>query len=735
MDLSPYLLVIKQASLRKRSKELHLTAEDLKVVNFDQIFSSLPQERLKAIKSLIASDYSNKLRLLLQLMHQETDLHLKFEIRKALNELQSKEEFWGDEQPENLRRIRKALESGKLEQVKVACKYVLDHKLSEFLSITIDLEKRFADPFLQQVNIQLMALKGTIHAPRILSYLRSKHEDVVVTAISCLGRMGSDKVLAKLFALFEHPSNKVREQLVQSLQYLDNETILNLVETLVKAPNPKRRIVACLAIGSLHLKSALKHLESMSQDSENEVRIVATQTLASFQREVRHEVDRFHLPRKYSFDEIVTKIQSSKDSSSLSDLLRELRDADGDDREKLKIYMSFLAHSDDRVRANAVEYMAPFVPKGHHDFFLPFLEDSDHRTRGNAIAALGYDSEIYQSYKDQVSKALKELIRSEQSVDQLTSLYCIGILCDEAFLDDCLNMLNSSNPAVSLKAREVLDSWGRISKQVKRLTQSHLTKFEQYLASDSYLDGSDAPDPGDSNPKEEILESNLEFWDRIRRVLETEEPPSKKELLMEVMAREPDFAVAGILLEYLSSENDIEILALLIQTFTHCGPEDSWASLHRFLHHSDSRIVYEAVASLVEADSFRMIPILSQRMRETDIDEGRNAEILELSMLKMILLREPLALQAMKVLAGGAQQSMLCFAQSLKHWIKPHDILLRDVYDVLWKANQLKTLELCSQYLVKFLHPDNYKGKLELALRNTKSEVSKKFLKELISGM
>ena len=194
-------------------------------------------------------------------------------------------------------------------------------------------------------------------------------------------------------------------------------------------------------------------------------------------------------------------------------------------------------------------------------------------------------------------------------------------------------------------------------------------------------------------------------------------------------------AVSGILSEYLNAEKDPEMLALLIETFDHCGPEDSWASLHRYLNHEDSQVVYAAVSALVEADSFRLVPVLAQRMRETEVDEGKNAEILGLCMSQMILLREPLATQAMKILASGSQNSMLICAQSFKHWIKPPDILLREIYELLYKAHNVETLELCVEYIAKFLHPENFKGKLELALRKTKSEVSKKFLRESISKL
>jgi len=731
MDLSPYLLVIKQAAKKKKPAELHLTAEDLKVVDFDQIFNSSPKKRLQAIEALVASDYPNKLRLLLQLMHQETDLQLKFEIRKALNQLQSDEEFWGDDQPENLRRLRKALKSERIEHAKAACRYILDHRLTEFLSLTLELENRFKDPYFQQVNLQLMSFKGSIHAPRILGYLRSSQPDVITAAIKCLGQVGSQKLLLKIFPFIEHSSPKVREQVGETLQSLGKDRFLSLLETLINAPNPKRRSLALLTIEFLHLESARLLLEILLEDPEESIRLHASRILKSFQNASASESTHLHLPRKYSIEEVSNKIHSSVDSSSLSNLLRELRDADGKDDEKLKIFMSFVAHPDDRVRANAVEYMAPFIPRGHHSFFLPFLEDSDHRTRGNAIVALGHDSEVYQSFKDQVSTSLIGLARSSRSIDQLTSLYCMGILCDEFYLDECLSLLESPNPAVSLKAREVLESWGQVSNEVFRRSKIQLERFERFLASESYQEQEpEGPPPEQSTQSKESM---VQLWERIRSTLDFEDKDKKSELLKELKGKDRDLALAGVLQDYLRTEKDTEILSLLIDTIHQLGPEDPWALFHQFLTHSDSAVVFSAVCSLVESDSFRMIPVLAQRMRETDVDEGKNGEILFITMVQMILLKEPLAVKAMKTLANGSQNSMLYFSLSLKYWIRPPDILLRDVSEVLFKANQEKTIELCLEYLRKFTNPENYKGKVELALKKTKSETARKVLKAALS--
>ncbi|MBT3784914.1 hypothetical protein HOF92_08045 [bacterium] len=504
-----------------------------------------------------------------------------------------------------------------------------------------------------------------------------------------------------------------------------------MLEGLINAPNPRRRRLACIAIQTLELESARLLLEILLEDPEQEIKAFAERILKGFDPKSKDDPQQLHLPRKSTINEVSEKIQSAPDSSSLSNLLRELRDAEGKDGEKLKIFMSFIAHPDDRVRANAVEYMAPFVPKGHHSFFLPFLEDADHRTRGNAIVALGHDTEVYRSYQEQVSKSLKSLAKSSRSVDQLTALYCVGILCDERYLDLSLSLLESSNPAVSLKAREVLDSWGKVSKEVYRSTRAHLDRFEKYLESESYQKPSPATAKKmDSEPSSESPPSDTKLWDRLRSTMEFEGRDEKTKLLREMRTRGRDLLLAGILQEFLSMEKDPEVLAHLIDTIYSLGPEDYWVSFHTFLNHADSRVVFSAVCALVESDSFRMIPVLAQRMREMDVDEGKNSEILLVTMVQMILLREPLAVQAMKTLGAGGQNAMLQFSICLKFWVRPPTILIREVGDVMARANQENTLKLCLEFLQKHTHPENFIGKVEQCLKKTKSETARKVLSE-----
>ena len=83
MNLEPYLTLIESNSRKKSAYEIKLTVEDLQKVDPKSLFHDSLAIRRSAVRDLIESNYGGKLRILVELLHVENDLSLKYEIRKG----------------------------------------------------------------------------------------------------------------------------------------------------------------------------------------------------------------------------------------------------------------------------------------------------------------------------------------------------------------------------------------------------------------------------------------------------------------------------------------------------------------------------------------------------------------------------------------------------------------------------------------------------------------------------
>ena len=72
---------------------------------------------------------------------------------------------------------------------------------------------------------------------------------------------------------------------------------------------------------------------------------------------------------QYDLTQLEQDLDEEQDSSKITALLSKLSNSSIDSKQKLRIFMTLICHERDQVRASAIEFMAPFIPEGHMDFY------------------------------------------------------------------------------------------------------------------------------------------------------------------------------------------------------------------------------------------------------------------------------------------------------------------------------------------------------------------------------
>ena len=105
---------------------------------------------------------------------------------------------------------------------------------------------------------------------------------------------------------------------------------------------------------------------------------------------------------------IVERLKLEKDSKVIASALLALGRAKGDVSLKRSVLESFLTHSDERVRANAVESLTAVTEPRDRGFMFRCLDDKYNRVVGNAIVAL------WETLNKRSTKALDRLAVSTE---------------------------------------------------------------------------------------------------------------------------------------------------------------------------------------------------------------------------------------------------------------------------------------------------------------------------------
>ena len=490
-----------------------------------------PNIRQLSLKNLLHSENPEKLAILEVCLSEETDVQLKYEMRKALNELKSlKQPQILDSRPQiDDSRISKALESDDLEQVKRAFLYILKARNLQYFPQMQKIEKENQSSFFKVCNIRMRLLQGPQSLNEIMEYLQDPDPRVLSTALEALAEIGNTKSLARIAEFTNHSNNRVQATALKALYKLGNQGALHLFEQMAGSKYPAYRDSCCYAIAALKLEDAIPLLEKFLKDPVESVRIKALRGLESLAHEgsesakvVLEGNTQFH-PRllhgvkekghsgssptaiaqesaalhsdtpsvRSEAMEQITRDSSEEQISSILDRLKLEKDpgviarglaalshSKATEKLKMRIFTTFLSHEDNRVRANALEGMGRWLPDDQKDFFLPHLDDPNNRVRANAILALASAKDFEASYLESIYDCLKILLKDTRENYQLSGLFCMGSIQNLNLLPLIQTPLDSSFTKVREKAWEILENWSLDSEEALEVLNSARQKIK-----------------------------------------------------------------------------------------------------------------------------------------------------------------------------------------------------------------------------------------------------------------
>ena len=203
-------------------RDIDSILHDLESVDFDI--------RKQAITDLAISNCKDKLSILNRSCKLEKDIQLKYEIRKAINELNSLEDRDDSKIEQTFINLRKAFLSSNKEVIQNAFDYALKHRLDEFLPEMMMVENYTRDPYHRTYIIRLMHHSNLSYFTELINYLNDDDSRVVSTAIDALEEIGNTAAMASIVRLTEHTNNRVKASAIKAIHNLGHENLLTFLQ-------------------------------------------------------------------------------------------------------------------------------------------------------------------------------------------------------------------------------------------------------------------------------------------------------------------------------------------------------------------------------------------------------------------------------------------------------------------------------------------------------------------------
>lgn len=473
--------------------------------------------RQRAIQDLSISDHAEKVGILNDLLKIEPNIQLKYEIRKAINEISSLDSLMilNNSPIEDARftNLKRCFLSTDLEILNKAFTFATEQKLDEFLPEMLMIENYTKDPFQRCAIVKLMARKKNLYFRSILDYLNDPDPRVISTALEVLEDINNTSALATITQYIDHPHNRVRATAIKVLHNLGGEGAGALFLKMLQSSHSAYRDSAAFALCQIEVPEGVRLLSILLLDEVESIRKKALDGLQYLAangntdagriiERLRNEgpfglwpdklVEKMAQPMKSKAhgDEsrpvgsidiaalysdaselrlsaiqklaeeqgeqdnvrvIVERLKLEKESKVIATALLALGRARGDISLKRSVLESFLTHTDDRIRANAVESLTAITQPRDRGFMFRCLDDKYNRVVGNAIVAL------WETLNKKSTKALERLAISTDSQAQLTAVYCIGELSDWKLSEISEKLLKSKHDLVVSKMEETLE--------------------------------------------------------------------------------------------------------------------------------------------------------------------------------------------------------------------------------------------------------------------------------------
>ena len=497
-------------------RDIDSILHDLESVDFDI--------RKQAITDLAISNCEDKISILNRSCKLEKDIQLKYEIRKAINELNSLEDRDDSKiEQTSFINLRKAFLSCNKEVIQNAFDYALKHRLDEFLPEMMMVENYTRDPYHRTYIIRLMHHSNLSYFTELIHYLNDDDSRVVSTAIDALEEIGNTAAMASIVRLTEHTNNRVKASAIKAIHNLGHEKSFELFAKMIQSPHSAYRDSAAYSLSKMNIPQGVKLLSVLLIDEVESIRVKALRGLENMARLDEPEaIDILHRltnenPYGLWADKLIELMKASKTNkknTQLSDNLlknpslmalaalhsdssklrlaaiQKITQLDSDDDNAEVIFERLKLEKNHKIIASAI------LALGHSngskklilDALTTYLNHTDERIRANTIEALTNITlprerdilisslgdinnrvrgnaivALWENSRSHCKDALNDLVKSDEENHQLTAVYCIGELADWKLASICKDLLSSSYSKVRDQMEQTLNHLKDIS--------------------------------------------------------------------------------------------------------------------------------------------------------------------------------------------------------------------------------------------------------------------------------
>jgi hypothetical protein len=577
--------------------------------------------RSHIIKNIIFSAKPPNLPLLKNLSQCENNLDLKLFISNAIAQIGS---YLNPEkiEPGNIeseQRLIAALKSTEIDLLRRAFLYALQHRRNDLLPIMTEICRKNDNEYLAACRIRLMSDSGAGYFPELL--------DLV------------DKITnPRLF-------NCLIEGFIQ-MQALESEAVFGQLIRISASSTP---------VG----KQALKAVHTLSPETTS---LCWLELMHNNNSEIRSffvcQYARLH-------PEQICENAFNKISGNIRTILNRGWDGDSSNNEKIKKLKKLARQSTQaEIRERAVEALNKILPENEKEFLLHFLNDESNQVVLATIMALSANPDFSSIYYENICRALKQMLLSEDPEDRIAVLKCIGALRDENLLEftqfGLYTLLHEKN-ATSEKAIDILQSWSLVSVKARHILeefQQSRTDFAEWSKSLNEHELSDYmpdfhPDTFCKLPNETRLKmlnrlnSNDVLSDSVTETLEH---------LRNILSRESarDY------------KPDIPVICELIKAIRLLSNGSEWQNLSPFLEYQHPEIASSAINSLSEDP--RILNIIERLILKPNLYKNPCLKEMFSAALKH---NENVAAKILNNLISSGQKSDTPFQECLNLWQNP----------------------------------------------------------------
>lgn len=426
-----------------------------------------------AIRDLIANGTAESRTILAAHFKKETELKLKYLIKEFLVSASGQKSTAVTSQKKDSavgERLLKALRSSDIYVLRKAFAFAVDNRI---LAALPEMEKachHHPDNLLKSYILRLQAYRGAVAIPFILNYAHETDEEVAELIIQLLDSMHNTAALAAICSLLFTGSSQIKKIAGQCLKNTERDKIDYVLCKMEASEHEGYRQTA------VKVKEYLAWSEEKSADGETAIAIIQRQ------------------------------LAETKEPKVIATAIFAIFGTDETAEVKRAIIQPFISHTDDRVRANAVEVLSHLLLEEEKHLFADFLTDSNNRVLANAIIALSSSSLLYDKYSADILQAMERLFTLHGEDGIFSALYCIGILEKDEFLPLLNNLLLNCVGKIRTRALQVLESWSVASPSAAQLLQKLRSSDEvdfseaSLTVADFSVTDSSATDSSAANP-------------------------------------------------------------------------------------------------------------------------------------------------------------------------------------------------------------------------------------------